>query len=1007
MKTDHKTLSLIIIGLLALGCDKTETCVPDPDVQSAALPEFTASTGDDATRTALDGLRVVWLEGDAVAVFAGNDGAVEYSVKKGCEGGTTTTLVSNVANPPKGKPLSANVAYYPFADVVSCAHDGDSYKVRTIIPERQTYSRNSFGGGSMPMIAVTESVSDTRLSFRNVFGVLKIPMRMDNVRVKSIEIKGNAGEKLSGDATVTCSDKGVPSIQFSFDAKETMTLDCGEGIELNSTTAVPFYIPLPPVTFSKGVTVKFVLSTGETVERTADKELVIVRSSILNMPEVEDEEPEEDQYIDLIYDVVTVSEDTYLWDDLTSGYQDSPFVNISLGVTSTNNVKITKIIFDGKEEVLNSYRFPSFHKFDRTGELLVRVYYEGVMEHVGGFRSYRGWLVKYSYECRLKEITLPKTVKSFWLEDLPVLYSVTVEGEETVGGTDKCPNMTKYIGPGASEDGRCLVTKSGQLIDFAPCGLTEYSIPEGITSIGDRAFYDIDYNYDEDMIHLESVSFPSTLKSIGKEAFKACHSLKNISNLDGLEKVEDEAFSDTGLESVSLPDGCEVGSYVFRYCKQLTYASLPKTLTSIPEGIFSGCQSLSTIALPDNYTSIKESAFSDCATLESFVYPSSLTRVEGYAFGGCKALESIVLPSSLSYIGDAAFSRSGIKSVVIPNSVTYLGQGAFSSTPLEEISFEDGCKISRLLESTFAYTNLSTVTIPSSVSCIEQEVFENCKLLTTVSFQENSTMSKFENYENSKYGTFYGCTSLSKIELPATLTDLGFSTFYGCTSLSEIVIPEAVERISQYTFFGSGLTKVTIPDAVNAIDKQAFYECKKLEEIHLGSGLESLHLTSFLGCPSIKKITSSSPAYLSSDDNLFLMSRDGEVMLFATANEVESYTFPETVKGATLKKIGPLLLGFSNSIKTVSLPATLEVIGAKSLCSESGISTIYSKATTPPQLMWTDPVISGSMGGWIVGTSKDPLPSPCTFYVPAESLEAYKTAWNKYGSRTFLPDSGT
>ena len=978
MKTGHKTLSLLTICLLALGCDKVETCVPDSD----ALPEFTAAAGEDATRTALEGLRIVWLKGDAVAVFAGNDKAVEYSVKEGCSGSSTTTLVSNTSTAPKGESIAANVAYYPYADVVSCTRNGDSYNVRTTIPERQTYSRNSFGSGSMPMVAVTESVSDTRLSFRNVFGVLKIPMRMDNARVKSIEIKGNAGEKLSGDATVTCSDKVMPSILFSSNAKDIMTLDCGDdGIELNSSTSVPFYITLPPVTFSKGITVKFVLSTGETVIRTTDKELTIVRSSVLNMPEVEDDAPEEDQYIDLIYDVVTVSGSTLLWDD--SYFSDSsPFWHRDQ-YGDRRPIKITKVIYDGKEVLVNGYRLAPSYQFDRTGELLVRIYYEGVVEEVQTIRSKLGWYVKYDPECRLKKAIFPKGVKKFGFADLPVLYSVTVGSEETSFGVNNCPirdcpNLTEFVGPGASKDGRCFVTKSGQLIAFAPCGVTAYSIPEGVTMIGYEAFRGLE--------DIEAVSFPSTLKSIDNRAFNGCHSLKRISNLEGLEKVGDSAFGDAGLESVSLPDGCEVGTYVFSGCKKLTFASMPKTLTSIPEGVFEGCQSLGTVVLPDNYTSIERGAFRNCAALESFVFPSSLTHIRNEAFVG-----------------------SGIKSIVIPNSVIYLGIRAFSGTPLEELSFEGDCKITRLLEGTFYSTNLSTVTIPSSVSCIEQTAFRECKRLTTVSFQDNSALTKFENNENSIYGTFYGCTSLSKVELPAALTDLGSGTFYGCTSLSEIVIPKAVKRIGQSAFFGSGLTKVTIPDAVSSIDKQAFYECKKLEEIHLGRDLESLHLTSFMGCPSIKKISSSTSAYLSSDDNLFLMSRDGEVMLFATANEVESYAFPKSVKGLTLKKIGALLFGLSNSIKTVSLPATVEVIGAKSLWSKCGISTLYSKAATPPQLMWTDPVIDSSIGGWIVGESRDPLPSLCTFYVPAESLEAYKAAWNKYGysSRTFLPDSGT
>lgn len=154
-----------------------------------------------------------------------------------------------------------------------------------------------------------------------------------------------------------------------------------------------------------------------------------------------------------------------------------------------------------------------------------------------------------------------------------------------------------------------------------------------------------------------------------------------------------------------------------------------------------------------------------------------------------------------------------------------------------------------------------------------------------------------------------------------------------------------------------------------------------------------------MGCYGLKRIESASSSYVSSDDNMFLMSKEGEVMLFASGCTLESYAFPETVKDLTLKKIGSMLLN-NNTIKTVDLPSTLEVVGALAFRCDQ-ISTVYSRSVTPAQLMWSDPVIGG---GWIVGTSSDPLPPKCsTFYVPAESIDAYKTAWDKYGSRTFLP----
>lgn len=956
---------LLVMYLAA--CDKADQTARKHGLEHDKYSEFYASTDGGVTKTVLEGTKILWSEDDRVAVYVGKGGSpAEYKVKEGFSGKSTTTLVrSKAASGDSGEPVTSNIAFYPYDAVSLCSPEDGGFLIKANLPKVQKYVLDSFEGCSMPMVAVTESVSDTELSFKNLLGVLKLSVKMEDVTVKSVEVRGNAGELLSGEGLVSCSYAKEPVVTFLEDSSyDCVSIDCGEGVELNPSSPVLFYIPLPPIVFSKGITVKFRLSTGDEIVRTVNKEVTVKRSAILSMPEVVDDEPD-DNYIDLTYDVNTASEDTFMWDD--SWFSDSsPFWGKDK-YGDMKPLKITKVVYDGKEEEVNSYRIYPRHRFDRTGELMVRIYYDGVLETIKNIQSETGSFPK---ECRLRGIVIPKTVTSWTLRNLPVLSSVSLEGAGnwTWVQIENCPSLEHFAGPPASEDGRCLISETGELKAFAPNGIVDYSVPDGVTAIGNEVFYE--------MQDLVSISLPASLKVIGDETFRFCSSLKSVLLPGALESVGKYAFAATALESVEVPNGCMMGKGVFEHCERLAKITLPKSLTLIPEYTFNGCESLKEVVLPDSCLSIKERAFS-----------------------GCKLLESFVLPSSVTYIGDFAFNGVGVKSIMFPKSVAYLGQFAFWGAALEELRFEDGCSITRLEESAFGATDISSITIPSSVSTIGGGVFKDCVNLVSVSFQTNSILREFGEGE----GAFKGCTALNKVELPVTTEILGGNTFYGCVSLKEIVLPGSLKQIGVSAFQGSGLTKIRIPDSVTSIDKMAFYECKGLTEINIGSGLASLHLTSFMGCHELKRIESTSTAYVSSDDNVFLMSKEGEVMLFALGSALESYSFPETVKGFTLKKVGSMLLCYSKTIKTVDLPSTLEVIGALAFRRGDGsdpISTIYSRSVTPAQLMWSDPVLGG---GWIVGDSKDPFPPKCTFYVPAESIEAYKAAWDKYSNRTFLP----
>ena len=137
---------------------------------------------------------------------------------------------------------------------------------------------------------------------------------------------------------------------------------------------------------------------------------------------------------------------------------------------------------------------------------------------------------------------------------------------------------------------------------FQGTGLTEVTIPEGVTKIGKTAFYNC--------VSLQAVSLPSTLKTIGEDAFKH-----------------------TGLTSVAIPGG----------------------VTAIGASAFRDCQNLAAVTIASGANkSIKGNAFYDCGSLTTVTLGSGVTTIGNYAFQNCDLTE-ISIPASVTSIGDSAF----------------------------------------------------------------------------------------------------------------------------------------------------------------------------------------------------------------------------------------------------------------------------------------------------------------------------------------------------------------
>ncbi len=176
----------------------------------------------------------------------------------------------------------------------------------------------------------------------------------------------------------------------------------------------------------------------------------------------------------------------------------------------------------------------------------------------------------------------------------------------------------------------------------------------------------------------------------------------------------------------------------------------------------------------DGVKVICDYAFSGCSSLIGLELPSSLTSIGAWAFNDCSSLSSIVFPSSLTSIGRGAFYGSGIREIHNASPCFIVEDGVlFDSEKKTLIYCFDKGKIRYV--------------VPSSVTSIGDGAFWGCSSLSSLELP--SSLTSIGN------GAFWGCSSLSSLEFPSSLTSIGLWAFGGCFSLKFIKVPqETVEK---------------------------------------------------------------------------------------------------------------------------------------------------------------------------------------------------------------------
>ena len=188
------------------------------------------------------------------------------------------------------------------------------------------------------------------------------------------------------------------------------------------------------------------------------------------------------------------------------------------------------------------------------------------------------------------------------------------------------------------------------------------------------------------------------------------------------------------------------------------------------------------ITIPHSVTTIGLSAFASCTNLTTITIPSSVTSIGNFAFTSCTGLTEITIQSGVTTIGHRAFrSCTSLTEITIQSCVTTIENEAF-----------DGC------------TSLTTINILSGVTTIDSCVFLGTKFLTdlqtnhkgiytcadgkkiVISVPTECTTIDLTGVVCIANNAFSGCTGLTTITIPSSVTTIGNSTFYGCTGLTTI-----------------------------------------------------------------------------------------------------------------------------------------------------------------------------------------------------------------------------
>ena len=277
----------------------------------------------------------------------------------------------------------------------------------------------------------------------------------------------------------------------------------------------------------------------------------------------------------------------------------------------------------------------------------------------------------------LASVVMPEnliTIGDYAFADCTKLVRISIPNSVTTIGKRAfidCHSLLGFQGKYVSDDERCIIV-DGRLIAFAPAELTEYTIPDGVTEIGECVFLSCN--------NLNKVTMSNSVVSLEEGAFSCCANLSQITLSDRLSMIGDSAFGNNySLSEVKLPNSVvTIGDGAFADCSGMANIDIPNSVTTIGSSAFSFCGSLTMVEIPDSVTTLGDNLFLGCQALESVVFGNGITTVPNYAFCKCDNLAAVTLGDRVTMIGECSFEHCmNLTSITLPETTTAIGERAF------------------------------------------------------------------------------------------------------------------------------------------------------------------------------------------------------------------------------------------------------------------------------------------------------------------------------------------
>ena len=484
-------------------------------------------------------------------------------------------------------------------------------------------------------------------------------------------------------------------------------------------------------------------------------------------------------------------------------------------------------------------------------------------------------------------------------------FSVTVLGEDIVMTSVSNPRFMRGVWRAGFSASQYKLTQeeADKIIEF----------PEGFCE--ERSLSS------EPIESIEPLQYFHNLRRIGKNAFSGFGGEGRLIIPDSVEEILSRAFAYTSHISgeVILPKGLRIlDEEAFRN-SGIESITIPEGITEIKGRLFYGCSNLTRVVLPTGVTTIGYEAFSHSG-IESIEVPSSVTEIKDYAFSGSK-LKKITLPLTVIKLGQYCFSNSKLESFHLTANIEaskqifedckslkelIIGNGVkkipylmcYKLTSLTSVIFPEG--LTEIGSSAFkGCTRLTNVTFPEGLKKIGERAFEDCKGITSVTFPESINRIDGGAFMNT------GVTEVTWKSLPPQ-QGVGLKIFDGCTiDIDNYHYPEITDRIPDYFFsnvrmkngtfpipetvtqirrafnYSIGITHLSIPPAAIRPYELPYYTGTDIEEFSVQTGIKSLG-GEFADCKKLRKVTL--PEDITSLEDTF-----------AGCSALESITIPESV----------------------------------------------------------------------------------------------------------------